>query len=183
MAADEFLLEKAQLQEEQFFEFQAPGGLLQRILVGREVDVANGVLQPAEGVFAEYIIRQGFADFGQTKGQGGALEFAHHFAGDASVDEFFGAGIDAGETALKVGAFGQGSVHLRVHHVEFSVEERGFSEEDENGVRHKAGVVPFDAFEEYHLHLAGIVFHDDAEALHGVLELFVTGRNHAAAWA
>ena len=68
MAADEFLLEKAQLQEEQFFEFQAPGGLLQRILVGREVDVANGVLQPAEGVFAEYIIRQGFADFGQTKG-------------------------------------------------------------------------------------------------------------------
>ena len=112
-----------------------------------------------------------------------ALELAHHFAGDASVDEFFGAGVDSRETALQVGAFRQGSVHLRVHHVEFSVEERGFSEEDENGVRHQLGIVPLDAFEEYHLHLAGIVFHDDAEALYGVLELFVSGRDYAAGGA
>ena len=70
-----------------------------------------------------------------------------------------------------------------MHHVEFSVEERRLAEEDENGVRYEAGVVPFDAFEEHHFHLAGAVFHDDAEALYSVLELFVAWGNHSAARA
>ena len=70
-----------------------------------------------------------------------------------------------------------------MHHIELSVEERGFSEEDENALRNQLGVVPFDALEEYHLHLAGAVFHDDAEALYSVLELFVARGNHSAVGA
>ena len=70
-----------------------------------------------------------------------------------------------------------------MHHIELSVEERRLAEEDENGVRNEAGVVPFDAFEEHHFHLAGAVFHDDAEALYCVLEFFVSGRDYTAAGA
>ena len=183
VTADEFLFEKAQLQEEEFFELEAPGGLLQGILVGREVDVANGVLQAAEGVFGEHIFRQRFADFGKAQGQGGALQFAHHFAGDAAVYQFFGAGIYPREAALQVGSFRQGSVHLRVHHVELSVEKRWLAEEHEHAFRNELRPVPFDAFEEHHFHLAAAVLHYDAEALYGVLELFVPGRNHATARA
>ena len=183
MGADEFLFKQAQLQEEELFELEPPCGFLEGVLVGREMDVPDGVLQAAEGVFGEDVFGKGFSDFRKTQGQGGALKLAHHLAGDASVDEFFGTGIDAGEAALKVGAFGQGSVHLRVHHVEFSVEERWLAEEDENGVRHQLGVVPLDALEEHHFHLACGVFHDDAEALNGVLKFFVSGRDYAAAGA
>lgn len=123
MGTDEFLFEQAQLQEEEFFELEPPCGFLKGVLVGRKMDVPYGVLQAAEGVFGEDVFGKGFPDFGETKGQGGALEFAHHFARYTSVQELFGARVDAGESALKVGAFGQGSVDLRVHHVEFSVEE------------------------------------------------------------
>ena len=147
------------------------------------MDIADGVLQAAESVFAEYIFRQSFADFGKAQGQGGALQFAHHLAGDSAVYQFFGAGIYAREAALQVGALGLGNVHFGMHHIEFAVEQRGLAEEDENGVRYEAGVVPFDAFEEHHFHLAGAVLHNDAEALNGVLEFLVARRDYAAAWA
>ena len=183
VAADEFLFEQAQLQKEQFFELEATGSLLQGVLVGREVDVAECVLKTAEGVFGEYVFRQRFADFRQAEGQGGALQFAHHFAGDSAVYEFFGAGINAREAALQVGAFRLGKVHLRVHHIELSVEQRWLAEEHEHAFRNEPRPVPFDAFEEHHFHLAGAVLHYNAEALYGVLEFFVPGRNYAAAGA
>lgn len=183
MAADEFLLEQAQLQKEQFLELEATGGLLQSVLVGREMDVAEGVLKAAEGVFGEYVFRQRFADFRQAEGQCGALKLAHHLAGDTAVYEFFGAGIHSREAALQVGAFRLGKVHLRVHHVELSIEERWLAEENEHALRNEPRPVPFDAFEEHHFHLAGAVLHNDAEALNGVLEFLVARRDYAAAWA
>lgn len=181
MAADEFLLEQAQLQKEQFFEFEATGGLLQGVLVGREMDVAECVLKTAEGVFGEHVFRQRFTDFRQAQGQRGALQLAHHLAGHSAVHELLGAGVHACEAALQVGSFGLGNVHLGMHHVELSVEQRGLAEEHEHALRNEPSPVPFDAFEEHHFHLAAAVLHYNAEALYGVLELFVPGRNHAAA--
>ena len=183
MAADEFLLEQAQLQKEQFLELEATGSFLQGVLVGREMDVADGVLKAAEGVFGEYVFRQGFADFRQAQGQGGALKLAHHLAGDSAVYQFFGAGIYAREAALQVGALGLGNVHFGMHHIEFAVEQRGLAEEHEHAFGNEARPVPFDAFEEHHFHLAGAVLHNDAEALNGVLEFLVARRDYAAAWA
>ena len=68
MGANEFLFEQAQLKEEEFFELEPTGGFLKGVLVGREMDVSDGVLKAAEGVFGEDVFGQRFPDFGQTKG-------------------------------------------------------------------------------------------------------------------
>ena len=159
-----FLLQQAQLQEEEFLEFQPAGGLFQRIRVRREMDVLQRVLQRAETELADEVFREGLGDLVQAEGKRGRFQPAHHLAGDAAVLELLGAGIDAREAALH-GAVLLRGVHLRMDHVVAAVEFLRLAEEYEFRTQHEPLVIPFYAFEKYHFHPAGAVVHDDAEAL------------------
>ena len=126
---DVFLLQERQLQEEELLELQAAYRFLEGVAVGGEVYVAYGVGQRHQGVFLEYVVREGFLDFGQAHCQRGGLKLAHHLAGDSAVLKFFSAGIYSRERAFAVGTADHGTIHFGMHHVQAAVEFRGLAEE------------------------------------------------------
>ena len=127
------------------------------------MDVLQGIWKAAQPQLAQKVVRKGLPDFRKAAGKGKALNLAHHFPCDARVLELFGARIDARQAALGEGAL-LGCVHFGVDHIPASTKLGRFAEEKESGTGNKALPIPFDAFEEDHLHTPCGVFHHHAQA-------------------
>ncbi len=148
------------MEKEQLFEFEAADGLLEGILAGGEVDVFNGVLQGAQGVFFKDIFRQGLFYLLQAQTDGSALQFAHQLAGDAAVLQFFRTRIYSGEAAAEQGSLRQRGIHFGMHHIKFSVEYRRLAEENKHRAGRQLLPIPSYPLEKYHLHLTGIILYN-----------------------
>ena len=168
-AADVFLLEQGQLQQEKLFEFKPIRCLGQGVLVLRKVDLPKREAQRYQPFFPKHVLRQGLLQAGQNPFQCGAHHFQHDLAGDAAVLEFFRGRIYAGKDA---GGLRIRRIHFRMHHVQPPVEQGGLAEEDETAAGKQPAVLPFDSLEKHHFHLPALVCHQHRQAAgHIVLEL------------
>ena len=134
------------------------------------MDVAHGELQRDQFLFAQDVFRKGFFDLREASIERGGLKAVHNLAGYASVLEFLSAGIYSGEGAYAGVdlARRRGIVYLRVDDIHAAAESLRLAEENEYASRRKPLPVPLDALEEHHLHLAGTVRNDHAQAFDGI---------------
>ena len=161
-AADVFLLDQGKLQEEEFLELEAVGGLREGVLVRRKMDLPQGETQRHQPLFLQDIVRQRILQRGQDQLQGRRHQAQHHLSRDSARLELFRGRVDAGEDP-GLGRFGR--VELGMDHVDPPVERLGLSEKEEGLAGKEPRVHPFDALEEDDFHLAGIVADDDGQAV------------------
>ena len=154
-----FLFQERKLKEKQLFEFKPVSCTLQRLLVFREMYVFQGEGKRDQSLLLQEPYGQRFLYIRQAGVQGMFLHPAHRLACDASVLQPFGARIDSchcqsvsllcasGTRILIVGSV----VHLGMHYVHQTVENRRFAEENELLAGFELSVHPFDTFEKDHL--------------------------------
>ena len=148
---DVFLLEQRELQEEEFLELEAPGGLLQGIAVLREMNILERIRQGHQRAVGQDVFRERLADLGQAEREGGGLQLVHHLAGDPACLELLRTGIYPGQRPLRERPV-LGHVHLRMHDVHAGPEGLRFAEKEEGGTGDEPLVVPAYPLEKHHLH-------------------------------
>ena len=168
-AADIFLLQERQLQEEKLLEFQSVFCLLEGGHVLREVYVSQCIMQWHESVLGHKPLWEAFLFLCKPLLQGHLHHAVHHLAGDAGVLELLCAWVDTGKRACDRCGWllpaGRSIVHFWVHDVDLSVECGRLAEKYEFPATHEFLMHPLDALEEHHLHLSAAVAYPCAHPL------------------
>ena len=169
-AADVFLLEEGQLEEEELLEFQAEGGFAQGVGIGREMDVLQRVGEADEVHFRQDIVRKGFPYFRQAELQGIGHQLVHDFPRDSAALEPVGGGVYAGHDARAGGGIAGAArvarlVDFRMDHVDAAPVHRGLPEKEKGPARLQAVGRVLDPLEKDQFHAARTVFHPDAQPL------------------
>ena len=131
---------------------------MEGILAGGEVDVFNGVLQGAQGVFFKDIFRQGLFYLLQAQTDGSALQFAHQLAGDAAVLGFSVLGCSV-KPLLSRAPPAEGIHASGCTILSFPLNIAGLPE-NKHRARRQLLPIPSYPLEKYHLHLTGIILYN-----------------------
>ncbi len=154
-AADIFLLEQRQLEQEEFLPFQAVLRFGEGVSVGGKMNIPERVTDRDQAFLLQHVFRQNLFDIFQGEIQRGGHQFIHHLTGDSPVLKPVSGIIHPGQGPGEIRrALQRRVVDLRMDHIEFAPVQTGLSEEQEDVSRPQPFVGVFDAAEEDQFHLS-----------------------------
>ncbi len=177
-AADIFLLQQRQLQQEQLLPFETVTRLLKSRLVGRKMNITDGKPQRNKTFLPKDIFRQCLFNITNREVDRLGHKPVHHLAGHSPVFKSVSGIIDTGQGSGETdGTAGRRIVYLGMHHVQLSVEQAWLSEKKEHRTWFQAVVSVFDTLEEDKFHGSALILHQNTQTLPADLRRDHLGQN------